>query len=342
MGRPRQSDGRITVQDVAKQAGVSAMTVSNVINRTGRASEETRERVLAAVSALGYVPNQSARRLVGSSVASVGLIYSAVESAFVDGMLAAVALVAAEAGVQLRICSVEGPSHHSVTELALDLVRDGAQALLLLPPHAEMLAQRSEATDLGVPVAAIATAVALPHISTVRIDNRSAARAITDLLIAKGRRRIAILAGPPHHSDSLARFEGYRDALTARGLPIEPALHVEGQFTFQSGLGAAEQLLDIVPPPDAIVAANDEMAAAVISVAHQRGMSLPADLSVSGFDDTLIATRVWPPLTTIHQPIREMATEAMRYLAHAVRHPDPSGMPQDIVLPFTMVERGSA
>lgn len=342
MGRPRQDKNRLTIQAVAKRAGVSAMTVSNVINSTGRASEATRERVLAAIADLGYVPNQSARRLVGSAVACVGLIYSGVESIFIDAMLAAVAVVAAEKGVQLQIRSVEDASPEGTADIARDMIRKGAQALLLLPPYAEILGEQAEVLGFGVPTAAIATAVPLPNITTIRIDNRAASRTVTEYLIANGRRRIAVLAGPPQHSDSGARLEGYRDALRAHDLPIDPALCVEGDFTFPTALAAAGRLLDLSPRPDAIVAGNDDMAAAVLWVAHQRGISLPADLSVTGFDDTMIATRVWPPLTTVRQPIREMAAEAMECLARAVRNPEQNSAPTDVVFPFTMIERHSA
>ncbi len=342
MGRPRQSENRVTIQAVAKRAGVSAMTVSNVINSTGRAGDATRERVRAAVAELGYVPNQSARRLVGSAVACVGLLYSGVESIFIDAMLAAIAVVAAEKGVQLQIRTAESVTPKATAAIAQEMVRKSAQALLLLPPYAEVIGQHAGISGLGVPAAAIATAMPLPHITTIRIDNRAASCAITRHLIARGRRRIAVLAGPARHSDSVARLEGYRDALRAAGLPIDPALAVEGDFTFSSGLAAAERLLDLSPRPDAIVAGNDDMAAAVLWIAHKRGISLPMELSVTGFDDTLIATRVWPPLTTIRQPIRDMAAEAMDWLARAVRHPEQGDAPTDLVLPFTLVERHTA
>ncbi len=342
MGRPRQDENRVTIQEVARRAGVSAMTVSNVINRTGRAGQDTRERVLAAIAELGYVPNQSARRLVGASVACVGLIYSAVESVFVEATLAAVAVVAAEKGIQLQIRSADEAALKDMVAVAHDMARKGVQALLLMPPYAEMLGEQVGPDGLGVPAAAIATAGALPHITTVRIDNRSALQAVMQRLIAQGRQRIAVISGPPRHSDSLARLEGYREALRTHGITPDPALQAEGDFTFQSGLAAAERLLDLSPRPDAIVSMNDDMAAAVLWVAHQRGVKLPEEMSVTGFDDTLIATRVWPPLTTVRQPIRDMAAEAMEWLAHAVRHPDRYKEAQDIVLPFAMVERQSA
>lgn len=341
MGRPRQQNERVTIQAVARRAGVSTMTVSNVFNRTGKVGEATRARVLAAIEELGYVPNQAARRLGGSAVARIGLIYSDVESMFINATLAAVAVVAAEKGLQLMIRSARAASAAEVVDHAHALVRSGAQALLLIPPFAEMLGHSPALAGLGVPAAAIATALPFPAVTTVRIDNRAAARDVTRRLLAGGRRRIAVVAGPASHSDSLARLEGHRDALREQGLPFAEDLCIEGDFSFASGLRAAERLLDLDPRPDAIVAANDDMAAAILWAAHRRGLDLPADLAVTGFDDTLVATRVWPALTTVRQPIRAMASEAIELLAQAVRDPDGYGEARDVVLPFTLVERAS-
>jgi len=341
MSRRRDERSRPTLHAVAARAGVSAMTVSNVINRTGRAGSETRERVLAAVSELGYVPNQSARRLTGAGVARVGLVCADLDSVFIEMALAAVAVVAAECGVQLQIRSLESRPLTATIAVARELVDKGAQALLLLPPYAEDLGNDPRAATLGIPIAAIATAQPLPHIATIRIDNRSAAQAVTRRVIAAGRRRIAVVTGPMLHSDSAARLEGYRDALREHGLPIDPAHCIEGHFTFQSGIEAARHLLQGSTPPDAIIAGNDDMAAGVLWVAHHLGLALPADLSVTGFDDTMLATRVWPPLTTIRQPIRAMAAAAMEYLADAARLPSISTDGFDAVLPFELVERGS-
>ena len=184
--------------------------------------------------------------LFADRVARVGLIYPKVESIFIDAVLAAVAVVAAEKGVQLQTRSAEHASPEGTADIARDMVRSGVQALLLLPPYAEILGEHPDILDLGAPAAAIATAVPLPHITTIRIDNRAASRAVTERLIDSGRQDIAVLAGPQQHSDRVARLDGYRDALRAHELPIDPALCV-GDFTFASGLAAAERLLDLSP-----------------------------------------------------------------------------------------------
>ena len=336
--RPR-SGTRVTIKDVAGRAGVSAMTVSNVFNGTGKFSQETRERVLSAIRELGYVPNSAAQRLVGSVPARIGFLYADVESMFINAALAAIAVAAAERGLQ--VVARRAVSARDALDAARDLARSGVDALLLLPPFDGILSGSAALAGLNLATASIATAAPLPDMITVRIDNRSASRAATELLIGGGRRRIAVIAGPLDHSDSVERLAGYREALVAHGLRADPALCVEGHFTFASGLLAAEHLLGLPEPPDAIVAANDDMAAAALLAAHRRGLSLPRDLAVTGFDDTLLATRVWPPLTTVRQPIDVMAARALDLLLDRLRRPRADAPPADILESYTLVQRGS-
>jgi LacI family transcriptional regulator len=333
---------KVTIHAVAARAGVSAMTVSNVFNRKGRVSESTRQRVLAAIQALGYVPDQTARRLVGAVPARIGLIYSDTESTFISSALAAVSISAAQSGLQLLLRNGRGRTGDDIVRDAQSLVQSGADALLLIPPFAEMLSGSDAFAAMQLPGVAIATAHALPDMATVRIDNRAAARAMTELLLNRGRRNIAVVSGPMTHSDSVARLQGHIDALADRHITYDPHLTIEGRFSFSSGLAAAEDLLGRSPRPDAIVAANDDMAAAVLWTAHRRGLALPSDLAVTGFDDTMIATRVWPPLATIRQPIRRMADSAIDLLIEALASDDADRPLKDVVLDFTLVDRASA
>jgi LacI family transcriptional regulator len=342
MHRPKRSgDGaRVTIKAVAARAGVSAMTVSNVFNKTGKFSRDTRDRVLAAIDALGYVPNSAARRLVGATPARIGLLYAGVDSLFIDTTLAAAAVASAERGLQLIARKAVSPE--DALDVVRSLQRSGADALLLLPPFDLVLSGSPEFLALGMATAAVATAAPLPDMFTVRIDNRAASRAVTELLIAKGRRRIAVIAGPQDHSDGVERLKGCRDALAAHGLPLADDLVIEGRFTFESGLQAADRLLDLPVPPDAIVAANDDMAAAALWTAHRRGLTLPRDLAVTGFDDTLLATRVWPPLTTVRQPIDRMTARALDLLLDAVHRRPEVLSPTDVLEAYHLVERASA
>lgn len=340
MTRRRANRERITIQDVAERAGVSKMTVSNVVNRTGKVGAETRERVLKMIEELGYVPSQAARHLVGASAARIGLIYRGVESMFLNGAVTDISVAAAEKGLQLLIRRADDISAEETERVARSLQRSGADGLLLIPPYPEMLSGSALLRQLDLPVVAIATADPFPDIATVRIDNFAAARTLAELLIARGYRRIGFVTGPAGHSDSLARLEGYKAALRAHGLPVLPELCVEGLFTFASGVEAANHLLGLAERPDAVMAANDDMAAAILWVAHSRNFTLPEDLAVTGFDDSLVATRVWPALTTIRQPVAEMAAQAIDLLVDGLHRPE-AAKPADRVLDFALIERGS-
>lgn len=337
MHRAHLPKDRVTIQDVAKHAGVSTMTVSNVFRGKGKVSPATRDRVLHSIQVLGYRPDPRALRLKGATIARVGLIYFDVESMFINGTIAAVSLAAAERGLQLLVRKSSNATPAQAFALADDLVAAGAEAIVLIPPFAELLAEGSGERSVAVPMVALATAAALPGISTVRIDNFEAAFSLTEKLVLKGRRRIGLAGGPLNHSDSRARLEGYRAALQKHALPVAEGLCRHGDFTFASGVEIGEMLLGTDAPPDAIVSANDDMAAGVLWAAHRMGVAVPAELSVTGFDDTLLATRVWPALTTVRQPVAVMAGRALD-LAIEMRMADDA---RDVVLPFTMVERGS-
>ena len=166
-----------------------------------------------------------------------------------------------------------------------------------------------------------------------------ASREITQYLIGLGHTRCGFIQGHPNQTASARRFEGFRAALDEAGIGLEPGWIQPGEFTYRSGLKAAEKLLGKRQRPSAIVASNDDMAAAVVSVAHRRGLDVPRDLSVVGFDDTSAATNVWPELTTVRQPIASMADTAVDILMRAIRRQD--GTVVDKVLAHTLVKRGS-
>ena len=155
------------------------------------------------------------------------------------------------------------------------------------------------------------------------MDDAGAADDMTTHLVNPGHRRIGFVVGHPNHMASDQRLFGYRRALDRAGIAFEPELVRPGLFDFDSGAAAADALLALAKPPTAIFASNDDMAAGVLAVAHRRGLAVPDDLSVAGFDDTQLASAVWPPLTTIRQPTRELAYTAAALLferADGVEH----------------------
>jgi LacI family transcriptional regulator len=336
----RRGSQAVTIQAVAERAGVSTMTVSNVVRGGGKMSEDTRQTVLKAIRDLNYVPNLAAQSLASAGAVTLGLIYHNPQNAFLSAMLVGALNAAAARGVQLVVRDCRDRTYENAAESLRSLVRSGSRALLVAPPFCELIKGTPLVAELGVPIASVSSGGLLSDISTVRVDDRAAARAMTELLIERGHRRIGYIAGPALHFSSGARLQGYHEALAAHDLVPDPDLVVGGDFSFDSGLIAARTLLDLSRPPTAIFGSNDDVAAAVVSVALQRNMSLPRDLSVAGFDDTPIAVKIWPPLTTVRQPISDMAEAAAGLLIDAVRHPERAKV-VDEVMPFEIVERAS-
>ncbi|MFS2112038.1 LacI family DNA-binding transcriptional regulator [Sphingomonas sp. Sphisp140] len=340
MARRRGSSG-VTIQAVAEHAGTSTMTVSNFLNGTGKMGEATRARVREAIETLGYKPNAAARALASSGAARIGLVYINPQNAFLSAMLVGTLQAAATRGAQLMVEHSGEPDYDRLAESLRGLVRSGANALLLPPPYSELIAGSPIVEELGVPIAVVGAGQAIPGIVTVRVDDHAAAGAMTDLLISLGHRRIGFIGGPEGHGATGARREGYRHSLRAHRLPDAPELIDAGDFSFDSGLLAARRLLDLPEPPSAIFAANDDMAAAVLSVAHRKGIAIPDALAVAGFDDTPIAVKTWPSLTTIRQPIAEMAERATLALIARLAESESEAGAEDMHVDFKLIERAS-
>ena len=171
------------------------------------------------------------------------------------------------------------------------------------------------------------------------MDDRAASREMTEYLIGLGHRRIGFIRGAVTHDQASTRFQGYKDALEAEGIPYDPGLVAKGDFTFDSGIAAAEQMLDLPERPTAIFASNDDMAAGVIAACYRRRIQIPQELSVAGFDDTPLAATISPSLTTIYQPSRELASEAVGLLLEEISAP--SDTPRRHLLDYRMVPRDS-
>nr|WP_277924290.1 LacI family DNA-binding transcriptional regulator [Sphingomonas sp. CROZ-RG-20F-R02-07] len=331
--------GAPTITDVARHAGVSPMTVSRVINAETNVRPATREIVNAAISELNYAPNQAARRLAGATQSRIGLLYANPSAGFIGEFLIGSLDEATRRNVQIVFEKCESGDREA--EIAARLVRDGIDGVVLTPPLCEMQPVLDVFQNAGIPAALLGTRRHAGDQRAVAIDDRLAACRMTEHLLALGHQRIGFVAGDPNLSASALRLEGYRDALATAGLPIDAALIVEGLYTYRSGLEAAERLFAVTDRPSAIFASNDDMAAAVIAVAHRYELDVPESLTVVGFDDTTLATAIWPELTTIRQPIADMARLSIELLAAAIR-----GEPMPVtgavgLLDFTLVHRQS-
>lgn len=338
----RQRQRGVTIRAVAERAGVSAMTVSNVINGAGRTSTATIETVRAAIAELGYVPNLAARRLAKARATTVGLIYSDRRTPFLDAVLVGSLRATNAHGLQLILRDADDCVAAGAEQIAQDLVRSGADALLLVPPFAEHLSGSGMPGSLGVPLAAIATGKAMDHVTTVRVDNHAAMLSITERVIINGHRRIAYIAGPDPYSVVAARLSGFRAALQHHGLTADDRLIVQhGGFDHVAGAAAARSLLTMAEPPSAIICSSDDLAAGVMAEAHHMGLLLPRDLTVTGFDDTILASRLFPALTVVRQPVEDMAFRATQCLIAALGKGPDLMQVSDEIFDHAIVERQS-
>ena len=306
---------KVTIFDVAERAGVSIKTVSRVVNNESNVREQTREKVLSAVRALRYRPNAAARALSGNRSRVVGLVYeNAQEFGYLQDVLNG-ALSASEArDYALLLCPISLPNP-GIVERVRDFAAEGRVEGIVLPaPMGDLAELRALLSELGIPYAAITPKEPLPEEINISCRDRDATFALTAFLIERGHRVIGFIIGHPDHGASAERYAGYRDALGRHGVPLSKDLVRQGYFDFESGKQAARSLLELPTPPSAIIASNDDMAAGVLFEARERGLAVPDDLSIVGFDDTRIASRVWPPLTTARQPIARMAETATRLL----------------------------
>lgn len=328
-----------TIVDVAARAGVSSMTVSRVINGRSGVSAETRAAVEEAIKALAYTPNVAARSLVTSSELRIGIIYSNPSAAFMSEFLTGVLEESSARGARLVLLKGEGGRPPSTQEVE-DLIGSGLSGVLLAPPLGEAPEVLRVLREAGMTMAAVG-AYQSPETISVRIDDRAAAYEMTCHLLELGHRRIGFVLGNPDQAASAERMAGFYAAVRETGgVEVQVA---QGDFTYESGLVAGEQLLSAERPPTAIFASNDDMAAAIVSVAHRRHLDVPGELAVVGFDDTTAAVTLWPPLTTVHQPVRQLASEALGLLiAQIAARGGKSRVPRELILDHAIIQRQSA
>lgn len=331
----------VTVHDVARHAGVSPMTVSRVVNGT-KVREPLRIKVREAIDALNYVPNVAARA-ARSGTQRIGVLFSNPRSSNLGDFLMGAFQQAGIDGSQLLVEPVA--AHPQPIDAVRKILEMGADGIILPPPLCDSLEALGIVWAAGVPALSFATADPRSHSSAVLIDDFDGARAMTRHLIELGHRDIAFVRGDPQHSTALRREEGFRAAMAEARLTIDPARMVQGMFTYRTGLEAGRGLLDVPAEkrPTAVFASNDDMAAAITAIALGLGISIPGELSIAGFDDTPIASLLWPQLTTIHQPITEMASAAVEIMSDFLRQrrSGREAVVRHHVAPFSLIERGS-
>ena len=301
---------RVTIKDVSREAGVSIKTVSRVLNNERYVGAETRARVQAAVALLKFRPSLAARSLAGKRSFQIALICDNPSPYYVYEMQSGIRDRCAEEGVRMIAQPYDRDSATLIEDIENLVDATSVDGLILTPPVTDYAAVLELLERRGVRFVRVSPGGDVALTSSTFIDNEAAARLMTEHLIALGHRRIGIVRGHPDYATSAQRFAGYAAALEGAGIARDDTLVRAGRYDFASGSAAAEALLDLAAPPSAIFASSDDMAAGVLAAAHRRGVTVPGQLSVAGFDDTALASVVWPPLTTIRQPTRAMGYAA--------------------------------
>ncbi|MFV0624363.1 LacI family DNA-binding transcriptional regulator [Sphingomonas sp. ac-8] len=299
-----------TINDVARLAGVSKKTVSRVINNSALLNEDTRKRVEQVIAELGYTPNPQARALALRRNFVIGLIHDNPNAQMVLGVQHGLLEVLRETEFELLVHPVDRGDPEMLGEVRRFLERQRPFGVMLLPPISENDQLAKLCAEIGCRYVRMGSApFDAPAHMVASNDRETVGHAIRHLIEA-GHRHICVIAGPRGFRSAHERQSGYEEAMAAAGLPFDRTWIAPGDYTFESGMRATERLLDLSPRPTAIFSCNDEMAAGAIHVARQRGLDVPADFSVIGFDDTTIASHLWPPLTTVRWPIETMARAA--------------------------------
>ncbi|HEX9943898.1 MAG TPA: LacI family DNA-binding transcriptional regulator [Thermoanaerobaculia bacterium] len=328
-----------SIYEVASSAGVSVATVSRVLNGKGPVSEEARRRVLDAVESLGYVPHGAARSLSTRRTMNIGVLLPDVHGAFFSEIVRGIDLAARAAGYHILVSG----SHSDLEETTavLQALHGRIDGLILLTAGigAEWLRRT---LPRRLPAVLLYNSGADEEHDSIQIDNRRGARMATDHLLDLGHRRIALVRGPPGNTDAAERLRGFRDALAARGLEADPRLELPGDFGEESGFRAGERLARLAQPPTAVFAANDAMAIGCLAALRGRGLHVPEDVSLVGFDDIPIARYLTPALTTVQVPIAEIGGRALERLVAVIQGGREMAKQHDVVTPTLAVRASTA
>ncbi len=330
---------RPTIDDVAREANVSIATVSRVINQTAPVAKETIQRVQATIEILNYQPQAAARILASRKTNTIGLLLPEISGHFFFPMILGVEGGAHENGYTLLIHSALTLESNSLGQMPLSLGEHNTDGLIVFA-HSLNERELRRLNDLGLPLVLLHQSppdgVNAPNIT---FENKDGARKLVEhLIIEHGYRKIVFLAGPEDHEDSYWREMGYEEALQANDIPLDSALRLDGHFNAQKAKEAVSDFIQTVTDIDAIFAADDESASGAMMALREAGLQIPKDIAVVGFDDTLLALHLTPPLTTVHAPIEQAGRQAAQQLIKLI-----DGEPSEAVtlLPTELVIRQS-
>ena len=333
--------GRITINDIARLSGVSKKTVSRVINDSPLLNAETRDRIQAIIDLQGYVPDPQARGLAFRRAFLIGLVYDNPSAQYVIDMQQGILDAVRGSGYELIIHPCDRANPHFLTDLKSFVQRQKLFGVVLPPSVSEDDRACRMLREIDCPFVRIAS-VTLDEPTSMLVTNdyRGAYEAAIHLADL-GHKRVAFISGPQSFRSSHERRRGFAMGLEARGLSLDPNNVVEGAYTFESGWYAAQTLLNRPDRPTAIFAGNDEMATGVYRAAHESGLNIPIDLSVVGYDDSSIAAKVWPPLSSVRLPVRAMGRMAAEKLLARAKPAKVMTPPDYEVIPSLIMRQSS-
>jgi LacI family transcriptional regulator len=340
------SKKRPTIDDVAAYSGVAKVTVSRVLNGGPNVRPEVREKVRRAVAALDYRVNAQARFLATGVSRQLTIVHEsaldAEPNSYYHSALELGALRGcADRGFVLSTLALDARSPDYAGRLIETIKSGRTDGLILTPPFSDDVALVQAIIEARCPVVCVAGSAGVRTVTaSIGIDDEAAGNAIARFLIGLGHRRFGYIDGPEGHVSATYRFKGLMRAMEDAGV----ASHVfteRGDFTFRSGIVLADKLFSEHSEITVLVCANDDMAAGATLTAHRRGLAIPADISISGFDDTPVSEIIWPPLTTVHQPIRRMGQRAVEVLVDAIQSGNGVTDAAFEGIPFEVIERAS-
>jgi LacI family transcriptional regulator len=313
---------RITIKHVAERAGVSAMTVSRVLNNRPDVSAETRRRVQDVIKELGYAPNMAARGLKGRS-RTLGVVATGIEYYGPSRTLASIERRANELGLSLLLNLIADPENDSGEDTLISLLAHQTEGILWAVPeigdNCEWLCERVQEIDTPV---VFLNMEPRPDLSMAAVDNFSCGRLATNHLVEQGYRHIGIVTGPLTWWEARQRLEGWRSVLHEKNMTVDDSLISYGDWSPASGEAGLLELLEKAPALNAVFASNDQMALGIIKAARETGLSVPEDLAIVGVDDIPESAFFSPPLTTIKQGLSEMGSTTVNMLNQLIEAKD--------------------
>jgi LacI family transcriptional regulator len=328
---------KMRIKDVAREAGVSTATVSHVINKTRFVADETRERVLRAIERCNYYPNAHARSLASGRSNTLGLLVSDISNPFFPELVKSIETVAFEKGHDVILANTDYDDARTLNNVQRFIERKVAGVALMTSELDKSLIEELARRD--VPVVFLDIGSAGVRMSNIIVDYETGIGEAINHLHWLGHRKIAYIGGPNRLRSAAKRLKAFRDAIVYHLPDAQPVAIYEGDFRLEGGRRVARDRLNLSELPTAVVVANDMMALGVMQECHERGLHVPDDISIVGFDDIAFAALSNPPLTTVCLPRVELGRRAVEALMATIEHPDQQGV--EINIPTYLVLRDS-